>query len=154
MKTSLFKTFFSMKKMTLTLLFSALCLFSFAQTTFNEKSVQDMAVLMVAEDFPKFNKENISPDMIWSMGEGQVATYEDMVPAMAGAKVTAWNLSDLKVRQIGGMAVASGVNKHDILNIQSKETTHYTVRFTYVFAYINNKWMWIHAQHTHIPAGK
>ena len=140
-----------MKKITNTLLFLAFSLLSFAQTPFNEKSVQDFAARIVAEDFPKFSKEYISPDMVWSLAEGQVVKNTDMVPGMTGAKVVGWALSDLKVKQIGGMAVATGVNKHDVLNQKTNETTHYTVRFTYVFAYINNKWMWIQAHHTHIP---
>ena len=123
---------------------------SLAQVPFTEQTVRDMTQRML-KDYPKFVQEEVSPDFFVIFGEGQVASYDNM-KASNDSKTATWDLSELKVKQIGNMAVATGINKHSIVSLKTKATYHYNVRFTYTYAFIKDKWLWLQAQHTHILA--
>ena len=116
---------------------------------FTEKSLQDMSNRILA-DFRKYMQEEVSPDIRITLAEGQVTNHKDMIGLLPALQITKWSLSDVKISHFGNMAVATGINNHDVLNVKANTTTHFTVRFTYTYAYINGKWMWMQWQHTHI----
>ncbi len=116
---------------------------------FTEKSLQDMSNRIVA-DFRKYMQEEASPDIRITLAEGQVTNHKDMIGLLPALQITKWSLSDVKISHFGNMAVATGINNHDVLNVKANTTYHFTVRFTYTYAYINGKWMWMQWHHTHI----
>ena len=99
-----------MKKLLFNLLFLSLTTLSLAQTPFTEQTVHDMTQRML-KDYPKFVQEEVSPDFFVIFGEGQVASYDSM-KATNDSKTATWDLSELKVKQIGNIEVATGINKH------------------------------------------
>ena len=139
-----------MKKLLVNLHFLSLTTLSLAQTPFTEQTVRDMTQRML-KDYPKFVQEEVSPDFFVIFGEGQVASYDNM-KASNNSNIVTWDLSELKVKQIGNMAVVTGINKHSIGPSKTKATDYYNVRFTYTYAFIKDKWLWLQAQHTHILA--
>ena len=137
-----------MKQLTSTLLFLATSIFSFAQTPFTEKTVQDMNKSILA-DYPKYLNEFASPDFVLSNAQGQLMTFEQLKAAI-DLKAIEWTISDLKVKQFGKIAIATGINKHTMMFAKQGILYHYNVRFTYNYEFKNGKWMWLHAQHTNI----
>jgi hypothetical protein len=136
-----------MRNLSIILLFSAISIFSFAQTPFTTEVFQALNKRALA-DFSKVMAEETSPDFTFTNGNGVVLTYDQMKDMTN--KITEWNISDVKIKQIGKMAVATGINKHNILFTKTNTTAFYNMRFTYTYEFINKKWMWLTAQHSDI----
>ena len=141
-----------MKSVLFFILCSTISLLSFAQTPFTEATLLSMNQRMLA-DYTKFFAEEVSPDLTVIFGEGQTATYANMKESNT-TKIAEWTMSELKVRQIGKTAIATGINKHTVVVVKTNTSSNYNVRFTYIYEYKNNKWMWIHGQHTHLYPSK
>ena len=95
-----------MKQLTTTLLFSVMSIFSFAQTPFTEKTVQDMNKSILA-DYPKYLNDFASPEFVLSNAQGQLMTFEQL-KAATDLKAIEWTITELKVRQFDKIAIATG----------------------------------------------
>ena len=133
-----------MKQLTITFFLSIISVFSFAQTPFTEQTLLDMNKRMM-QDYPKFIVEEVSPDYSFTTAAGANLTLQAMKDAKI--KVVEWNTHDLKVKQIGNVAIVRGINDHIIQSTTSNALSKYSVHFIYTFEYKNGKWLWLTAHH-------
>ena len=136
-----------MKQLTSTLLFFAVSIFSFAQSAFNEKMLNDHAQRLVANPM-KWMKEDVSPNFILSGSEGSTFNYQQSMALFEGVNVLSRELADVKISQYGNVAIATGI-------VTSKNTIkangmplNYHERFTYVLQNQKDKWILMSGQHT------
>ena len=133
-----------MKQLTLTLFFSAISIFSFAQTPFTEQTILDMNKRMM-QDFSKFVTEEVSPDYTFTTEDGAVIAYQAMKDFKI--KVLEWNTHDLKIKQIGNAAIVRGINKNTIQSATSGAIRNYNLQFIYTYECKNGKWLWFSSHH-------
>jgi ketosteroid isomerase-like protein len=137
-----------MKKLFLNALFVGIVTLGFAQPTFTDKTIQDMNQRLIANPL-KFLNEEIDPSFILMGAEGQPLGYTIFKGwyATPGFKMNEWSVADLKVQQLGKTAIAMGIKTHNI-SIHDTVISHLVERFTYLFEFKNDKWMWTYGQHT------
>ena len=139
-----------MKNLIITLLLSSISILSVAQTPFTEKVFRDINERLLA-DFPKFLNEETSPDYTFTSSTGWVNNLDQMKKTFSdGNKITQWDLSEIKIKQVGTAAIVRGINKHSIFFGNSNITAQYNLRFTYTYEFKNKKWMALTAQHSDI----
>lgn len=137
-----------MKNYAIVLFFMAFSFNAFSQPAFTEKTMQDIKQRILA-DYPKYLKEDLSADFTFIVGEGQTYKASDL-QGLTEAKILEWSISELKLKQFGNIAIATGVNKHSMVFSKGGTPQLYNVAFTYTYEYKNNKWLWTHVQHTYI----
>ena len=144
-----------MKQLTITLLFLAISIFSFAQSNFTEKMLNDHAQRLVANPI-KWMKEDVSPNFVLSGSEGSTFNYQQSMALFEGVNVLSREVADVKISQYGNVAVATGT-------VTSKNTIkangmplNYHERFTYVLQNQKDKWILMSGQHTiiQLPASE
>ncbi len=64
-----------MKKLTATLVFTALNLLAFAQSTFPEKTLTHMRQRMLSTSWAQFSKEEVSPDFVMQGSKGNTMIW-------------------------------------------------------------------------------
>ena len=133
----------------ITILFSAFCLFAAAQT-FNEKTFMDISDRFV-KDPAQYMKTEAAPDFVLVGSTGAVFNLESFLAMNAGGTMESWNISDLKVRQYGATAVATGIVSHSHKLKSDGRRLVYKELFTYIFSYQNGKWLTVSWQHTDAP---
>ena len=133
-----------MKQLTTTLLFSVICVFSFAQTPFTEQTLLDMNKRMM-QDYAKFIVDEVSPEYTFTNADGAIISYQAM-KAMK-SKIVEWHTHDLKIKQIGNATFVRGINDHSIQSATSDAIWKYSVHFIYTYEYKNGKWLWLSAHH-------
>ena len=133
-----------MKQFTTTLLFSVICVFSFAQTPFTEQTLLDMNKRLM-QDFPKFMAEEVSPDYTFTTEDGALISYQAMKDFKI--KILEWNTHDLKIKQIGNASIVRGINKNTIQSATSGAIRKYNLQFIYTYEYKNGKWLWFSSHH-------
>jgi ketosteroid isomerase-like protein len=139
-----------MKKLTIALLFSTISFFSLAQTPFTEAEFRAINQRLLT-DFYKFLNEEASPDYTFIDGVGGMYNLEQMKKRFAsGNKIATWDLSDVKIKQIGNAAMVTGTNKHSIYIARIDKALPYNERFTYTYEFKNNKWLCLAMQHSEI----
>ena len=131
-----------MKSLTITFLFSAISFCCLAQTPFTEQTLLDMNKRLM-QDFTKFVSEEVSPEYSFTTADGAVVNYQVMKDAKI--KAVEWNTHDLKIKQIGNVAIVRGINDHIVQSTTSNEK--YSVHFIYTFEYKKDKWLWLTAHH-------
>ena len=136
-----------MKKLTITLLFSAFNILCFAQMPFTEKMVHDMSLRLINES-AKFCKDDLAPTFVIIGSEGGAVNYEQITKLIMESKQISRVLTDVKVKQYGKMATATGSLVH-VFNL-GKGDIIANERFTYIHEFNNGKWQIVHAQHTPI----
>ena len=102
-----------MKNLMITLLITTLNLLATAQS-FNEKTFMDN-MKRFAKDPAQYMKTEATPDFILVGSNASVFTLEKFLALNAGGTTQSWNVSDVKVRQYGHMAVATGIVDHSHL---------------------------------------
>ena len=135
----------------ITLLFSAFSLLATAQTSFTEQTLLDMNKRIV-QDFAKFVSEEVSPEYSFTTADGAILTYQVMKDAKI--KAVEWNTHDLKIKQIGNVAIVRGINDHIMQSATSNEVSKYSVHFSYTFEYKKDKWLWSTAHHIYNSPSK
>ena len=133
-----------MKSLTITFLCSAISFCCLAQTSFTEQTLLDMNKRLM-QDFTKFVSEEVSPEYSFTTADGAVVNYQFMKDAKL--KIVEWNTHDLKIKQIGNVAIVRGINDHIIQSTTSNEISKYSVHFIYTFEYKKDKWLWLTAHH-------
>ena len=136
-----------MKKLTITLLFSAFNILCFAQMPFTEKMVHDMSLRLINES-AKFCKDDLAPTFVIIGSEGGAVNYEQITKLIMESKQISRVLTDVKIKQYGKMATATGSLVH-VFNL-GKGDIIANERFTYIHEFNNGKWQIVHAQHTPI----
>lgn len=118
---------------------------------FTEQTLLDMNKRIV-QDFTKFASEEISPEYSFTTAAGAILTHQ----AMKDAKIKAveWNTHDLKIKQIGNVAIVRGINDHIMQSTTSNEIWKYSVHFIYTFEYKKDKWLWLTAHHIYNTPSK
>ncbi len=140
-----------MKKITLSTLFLAFSLVCFGQTAFTEETFRALNQRLLA-DYPKFLNEETTPDYTFTSEVGNVYSLERLKKAFAsGNKLTTWDLSDIKIKQIGNVAIVTGINKNSVFYANANTTTYYNLRFTYIYEYKDKNWKWLSSQHSEPP---
>jgi hypothetical protein len=143
-----FKTII-MKKLRLIALFVGIATLSFAQPTFTEKNLTDMRQRMLA-DPAKVTKEEVSLDFVMVGHAGQPCDYDCLMNLNANATLTEWPMEQIKIRQVGNVAIVTGISRHAAVYKKTNTKTQYNQRFTDTYEYKNGKWMWLTAQYTDI----
>jgi hypothetical protein len=139
-----------MKQLIITLLFSILTFFSFAQTPFTEETFRAINQRLLT-DFSKVLNDETSPDYTFIDGIGGMYNLEQMKTRFAsGNKIATWDLSDVKIKQIGKVAMVTGTNKHSVYIARIDKALPYNERFTYTYEFKNNKWVYLAMQHSEI----
>jgi ketosteroid isomerase-like protein len=137
-----------MKKITTTLVFMAFSLLALAQPAFTEQLVQDMAKRFESNPL-KYLNEEIDPTFILMGAEGRPLGYAIFKGwySTPGFKMNEWSIADLKVQQLGKTAIATGIKTHTI-SVNDTIVSRGVERFTYLFEFKNDKWLWTYGQHT------
>ena len=138
-----------MKKLTTTLLFTAFSLLAFAQSTFTEKTLTDMRQRMMT-DYAKYAKEELSPDYVMYGHVGQVCDRACVDALNASATLLEWPMEQIKIKQIGTIAIVTGITHHVALFKKDNLKMVFNQRFTDTYEYQNGKWLWLTAQYTDI----
>jgi ketosteroid isomerase-like protein len=118
---------------------------------FTEQRLLDMNKRLI-QDFAKFVSEEVSPEYSFTTADGATLTYQAMKDAKI--KVLEWNTHDLKIKQIGNVAIVRGINDHIIQSTTSNEMSKYSVHFIYTFEYKKDKWLWLTAHHIYNTPSK
>ena len=140
-----------MKNSIITFLFSAISFCCLAQTPFTEQTLLDMNKRLM-QDFTKFASEEISPEYSFITADGGILTHQVMKDAKI--KAVEWNTHDLKIKQIGNVAIVRGINDHIMQSTTSNEVSKYSVHFNYTFEYKKDKWLWLTACHIYNTPSK
>jgi ketosteroid isomerase-like protein len=142
-----------MRNYTISLLFLAMSLSSFAQKVFDNNGFNGM-MQRYDKDPVQFLKTETAPDfmLVGTNGyvfdvKGVMAIYDNITPI---SRV----YSDLKTRQYGNTGVATGRVKHTYTNKKNGETQVYDELFSYVFNQNKGKWLMVSAQHSEPPMDK
>ena len=140
-----------MKNSIITCLFSVISFCCFAQTPFTEQTLLDMNKRLM-QDFTKFASEEISPEFSFTTADGAILTHQVMKDAKI--KAVEWNTHDLKIKQIGNVAIVRGINDHIMQSTTSNEISKYSVHFIYTFEYKKDKWLWLTMHHIYNTPSK
>jgi ketosteroid isomerase-like protein len=138
-----------MKNRTITFLLSAISFCCFAQTPFTEQTVKDMSDRLIHEP-TKFCKEDLAPNFVITGTEGKDFTYDQITKLILESKQISRVLTDVKVKQYGNVATATGSLVHVFQFAGSQTPITSNERFTYIHEFNNGKWQIVHAQHTPI----
>ena len=136
-----------MKNYILTFVFSALSLLATAQT-FNEKTFADI-IQSYQKDIGGYLKTNAAPDYTFTTN-GQVLDAKAFINRFETFKVTTFETSNVKVRQYGTAAFATGTAHHVYTSKTDGSTLDYTALFSYTFAYQGGKWLILGGQHSDV----
>jgi ketosteroid isomerase-like protein len=137
-----------MKKLLVNLFFLSFATWGFSQPTFTEKTMQDQMLRFAANPL-KFLNEETDPTFTLMGAEGRPFGY-DIVKGWFSApdtKMKEWSIADLKVQQLRKTAIAMGIKTH-IISVHDTVISRGVERFTYLFEFKNDKWLWTYGQHT------
>ena len=141
-----------MKTLLTILLFTALSLHAFAQSTFTEKTLTDMRQRMLSTNWEKFSKEEVSPDFVMQGNAGKPCDMTCMEALNNSSTIVAWPMEQIKIRQVGNVAIVTGITHHSGVNKKTNVRWTANERFTETYEYKNGKWLWQTAQYTSIQA--
>ena len=142
-----------MKKLLLNALFMGCVTLGFAQPTFTEKTFSDMRERRLNGN-PNYLKDEVSPDFIFSGHTGQDCNMNCMIALTESATLLEWPVEQVKIRQVGNVAIVTGISHHTALYKKNNAKVTYNQRFTDTYEYKNGKWMWLTAQYTDIQMDK
>lgn len=141
-----------MRKTLFTLAFSVFCLVSYAQSAFTE--VTFMAMMNRLQTDATFFKNEADPSFTITFGSGGTSSQESMLKfAEKNIGLYKRNETNLKVSQVGGTGVVTGVVEERFMVKENPTVVRSTAKylFTYTFSQVNGKWLWVSAQHTEVP---
>ena len=128
-----------MKKITISLLFLAFSLLSFAQSAFTEKTFNDL-MAAYAKDPAQFLKTETAPDFVFVALTGRSLKVSDILGMLDGSTANTWAFTNVKTRQYGatGIAVSSFAHTH---TLKSGNFLSFKESLTSVFAFQQGKWV-------------
>ena len=128
-----------MKKITISLLFLAISLISFAQSAFTEKTFNDL-MAAYAKDPVAFLKNQTVPDFTLVGSEGQLITMDVLLGMLNNTTANTFEYPNVKTRQYGSTAIAVSDWKHTH-TLKSGGMVSYNEVLTSVFTFQKGKWM-------------
>lgn len=138
-----------MKKLLLNALFMGIVTLSFAQPTFTEKTLTDMRQRMIT-NWDNYFKDEVSPDYVMQGHIGQTCDKACIADLNKNATLLEWPMEQVKIRQIGNVAIVTGIAHHVALFKKSNTKVQNNQRFTDTYEYKNGKWLWLSAHFTDI----
>jgi Domain of unknown function (DUF4440) len=130
-----------MKKLTTTLLFTALSLLAFAQSTFTEKIFNDMMGRYQKEAI-EFLKTETTPDFLFIGVSGEAVNKQDFIAFAGGASAFPTSeFSNIKIRQYGSTSIVTGIWAHSHLLKHDNSVVSYEESVTETFVQQNGKWL-------------
>ncbi len=139
-----------MKTLLTVLLFTALSLHASAQSTFTEKTLTDMRQRMLSTNWEKFSKAEVSPDFVMQGNAGKPCDMTCMEALNNSSKLVEWPMEQIKIRQVGNVAIVTGITHHSAVNKKTNAKWTANERFTETYMYKNGKWLWMTAHYTSI----
>jgi ketosteroid isomerase-like protein len=139
-----------MKKSILIFAFNCLIINALqAQSSFDETTFRAMMSRLQTD--PAFMKNETDNGFSITFGNGTTSSREAMVK-FAESNIGFYKRieSNLKVKQVGNSAVVTGTVDESFLSKTNAGVVDRSDKevFTYTFSQINNKWLWVSAQHT------
>lgn len=95
-------------------------------------------------------EQNISDGYIFINGEGAFATKAQMAEMTESWEISKWDLKDLKVRVLGNVFVATGVNNHTMVSTEDDNSMDFQTAFTYIYQEQDGKLELVSQQHSHV----
>lgn len=141
-----------MKKLLLNALFMGVTTLGFAQPTFTEKTLTDMRQRLLTTSWDKFSKAEVSSDFVMQGNAGKPCDMTCMEALNNSSTLVAWPMEQIKIRQIGNVAIVTGITHHSAVNKKTNAKWTANERFTETYEYKNGKWLWLTAQYTSIQA--
>jgi hypothetical protein len=142
-----------MKKLFVNLFFLTISTLCFSQPTFTEKTLTDMRQRMLT-DWDNYFKNEVSPDYVMQGHVGQTCDVACIAELNKNATLLEWPMEQVKIKQIGNVAIVTGITHHVALFKKSNTKVKNNQRFTETYEYKNGKWMWLSAQFTDIQPSK
>ena len=99
---------------------------------------------------PFVGPQAAAPDYTFT-SNGQVVDAKALINCFESYKVTTFETSNVKVRQYGTAAFATGTAHHVYISKTDGSTLDYTDLFSYTFAYQGGKWLILGGQHSDVP---
>ncbi len=135
-----------MKKLLLVALFLGTFTLSYAQSKFTEQTLNEIHQIFL-DNCVKAVTERTLPSFTMAGNKGDIVDYTTFKSwNVAGAGLSDWAISEVKVLQSGNLAITTGITKHTPKG--AKVTFHQ--RFTEVYEFQNNNWMLAYAHYTDI----
>ncbi len=116
---------------------------------FDEKTFGEV-IQSFKKDIIGYLKSNTAPDYTFT-SNGAVVDAKALIKRFETLKVTNWTVSNLKVRQYGTAAFATGTVNHIYTSKVDGSMLNYTDLFSYTFAYKDGKWLCLGGQHSDVP---
>ena len=138
-----------MTKFLLNLLFLCLAMAGFSQPQFTEKTLTDMRQRMLT-DWENYFKNEVSPDYVMQGHIGQICDINCIAELHKNATLLEWPMEQIKIRQVGNVAIVTGIAHHVALFKKSNTTVKNNQRFTDTYEFQKGKWMWLTAHFTDI----
>jgi ketosteroid isomerase-like protein len=142
-----------MRNYTITLLFLAMSLSSFAQKVFDDKAFNGI-MQRYEKDPVKFLQTETAPDFMLVGTNGHVFDLKGVMAIYDNITPLSRVYSDLKTRQYGNTGIATGSVKHTYTSKQNGATQVYDELFSYIFNQNKGKWQMVSAQHSEPPIDK
>ena len=137
-----------MKKIISTITLLAFGLIGFAQSQFTETTFNDMT-LNLKKNPVETIKKNTHLSFTFINGRGERKNFTDLLNYYTHVTESVRNCSDLKINQVGNMAIITGVVEQQWYpKSDASKVSKYTGVFTYTYALDNGRWLLTSAQHT------
>ena len=122
---------------------------SFAQT----KLMDEFPAMMKARnaDAAGWLGAHTTPDMVFIAGhDGSVQNKDWMLGLFKSQKSQKADISNLKIQQVGDLAVATGISTVETVPLDGSKTNIYKDAFTYTLRWMDGRWMLTNLHHTKI----
>jgi hypothetical protein len=114
-----------------------------------EKMVRDFNVKF--QQHPdQVMEQNTSDDYVFINGEGGFVPKTEMTEISKSLKIAKWDLENLKVRVLGNVFVATGVNNHTVVGNEDGNATDYQTAFTYIYQEKGGNLELVSMHHSHV----
>ena len=121
----------------------------FSQPPFTEKTLTDMRQRMIS-NWDNYIKDEVSPDYVMQGHVGQTCDKTCIAELNKSATLLEWPMEQIKIKQIGNVALVTGISHHVALFKKSNTKVQNNQRFTDTYEYKNGKWLWLSAHFTDI----
>ena len=102
------------------------------------------------EDVKAFFQDRATPDMTFIAGhDGKVYNKDWLLNLLKNQKSHHTELTDVKIQQVGDLAIATGINTHTVEFLDGKKQS-YKDAFTSTLRWIDGKWKFTNLHHTKI----
>jgi ketosteroid isomerase-like protein len=102
-------------------------------------------------DAKAFFETRLAPDVAFVAGhDGSLQNKDYVMSLFKAQKQQSAELTNLKIQQVGDLAVATGVSTVTAVSLDGSKTSTYKDAFTYTLRWINNQWLFTNLHHAKI----